>query len=72
MRNLMNLPMFIIEELESSEMILVTGGKVPPVSTNNGGNRCSGNNNQGNQCSGTNNEGNSCSGTNNGGSSCGV
>lgn len=52
---ILNIPNSIIDQLAIEECILVTGGSIGTLSTNNGSGKCDGTNNADGRCSGTNN-----------------
>lgn len=62
MKSLMTLPAYLVEKLETSEMILVNGGfsSILAASTNNDSGKCDGTNNGDGKCSGTNNSSGKC------------
>lgn len=71
MNDLMKLPVEVIDQLSSEEMLFIGGGLNPyPLEPNNSNGTCEGANNASGTCNLTNNGSGSCGGTNNKDGSC--
>ena len=67
----LSLPEQVLDELQTSEMVLLVGGVSFNEAVNNGSGLCTGNNNASGACGGVNNGTGRCDGINNNSGLCG-